>query len=476
MKIPLIFCLFLYNTNNERCLGEVVAKETLTFEDFLCYSNHTDYEVAYNPVFQDIFSEQYETAELESDYVYNEYMADMLHAGEFDHEMHKPMLEFLSAGLDIVSFGLKPLVEAFVGVDLLTGEQMTGVERFLSAVEGIIGLITFGSIWSKLGVMGIEGVMAELAKEVVTDSVSTMTSEGLEEMGASGLVSTAAGLASGSLTSLSADDLLNTKLWSSQMEVPEVPEERFRIAVDIESNETVDDLYETIFESQREVCIEYEDYLSEIRGLESESDICNVSLLGEMSEEEAVWYMNFLENGSTGGLRDVEIAGIYHVDEALALEHVDYDEVLEIRRVGEGGSKVNYNILNVSSADDVNLIFKETMGYVPPYKPGTTVTEIQLTENATYVRVYDKVNSRMQGGWVMKEEDIVGLTPQDIQNKFALPTTPKYICDVNLEAGTRLRTGEVNPLFGFEGGGQQYDLIINGKNVGTFTNERIIGQ
>lgn len=90
------------------------------------------------------------------------------------------------------------------------------------------------------------------------------------------------------------------------------------------------------------------------------------------------------------------------------------------------------------------------MGYEPPYKPGTSVTEIQLTENATYVRVYDKVNSRMQGGWVMKAEDIGGLTPREIQNQFALPNIPKYICDVNLEAGTRLRTGEVNPLFGFE--------------------------
>lgn len=45
------------------------------------------------------------------------------------------------------------------------------------------------------------------------------------------------------------------------------------------------------------------------------------------------------------------------------------------------------------------------------------------------------------------------LTPQEIQKKFALPNTPKYICDVNLEAGTRLRTGKVNPLFGFDGGG-----------------------
>ena len=140
------------------------------------------------------------------------------------------------------------------------------------------------------------------------------------------------------------------------------------------------------------------------------------------------------------------------------------------------GKKATYKILNTSSAEDVNKIFKDTMGYEPPYKPETGVTEIQLTENATYVRVYDKVNSRMQGGWVMKSEDIAGLTPQEIQNKFALPNTPKYICDVNLEAGTRLRTGEVNPLFGFDGGGQQYDLIINGKNVGTFTNERIIGQ
>ena len=142
----------------------------------------------------------------------------------------------------------------------------------------------------------------------------------------------------------------------------------------------------------------------------------------------------------------------------------------------ESGSKATYKILNTSSAEDVNKIFKDTMGYEPPYKPGTSVTEIQLTENATYVRVYDKVNSRMQGGWVMKAEDIGGLTPQEIQNKFALPNIPKYICDVNLEAGTRLRTGKVNPLFGFDGGGQQYDLIINGKNVGTFTNERIIGQ
>ena len=51
---------------------------------------------------------------------------------------------------------------------------------------------------------------------------------------------------------------------------------------------------------------------------------------------------------------------------------------------------------------------------------------------------------------ISQSEDIAGIK---LQNKFALPNTPKYICDVNLEVGTRLRTGEVNTLFGFDGGG-----------------------
>lgn len=210
-----------------------------------------------------------------------------------------------------------------------------------------------------------------------------------------------------------------------------------------------------------------------------ESGTIYESFADMMSPEDAKRYLDFLENGSREGLTSAELAGVEKADALLVSRKVEYEDVWDLRNAGdalESGSTNTYKILNTSSAEDVNKIFKDTMGYEPPYKPGTSVTEIQLTENATYVRVYDKVNSRMQGGWVMKAEDIGRLTPQEIQNKFALPNIPKYICDVNLEAVTRLRTGEVNPLFGFDGGGQQYDLIINGKNVGTFTNERIIGQ
>lgn len=73
----------------------------------------------------------------------------------------------------------------------------------------------------------------------------------------------------------------------------------------------------------------------------------------------------------------------------------------------------------------------------------------------------------------MRAEDIERLTPLEIQNKFALPNPPKYVCDVQLEAGTHIRVGEVNPLEGWgNGGGTQYDLI--GQRIGKTENERVL--
>lgn len=114
------------------------------------------------------------------------------------------------------------------------------------------------------------------------------------------------------------------------------------------------------------------------------------------------------------------------------------------------------------------------MGYDnPPYKPGTTVKEITLTQEGKFVRVYDGVSSRQAGGWVMKAEDIKGLTPKQIQDKFALPSTPKYATDVTVPKGTTMRTGTVNPVEGWgKGGGTQFDLM--GQRIGEFTNERLL--
>ena len=175
--------------------------------------------------------------------------------------------------------------------------------------------------------------------------------------------------------------------------------------------------------------------------------------------------------------------------EQIAYSEVDIDELSNLEwdsgqyaeriEIGsEGGSATfKYKEVKTFTAEETNQWFIDNVkpDYKPPYKPGTIVKEIELTENATFVRVYDNMpdGSGMYGSWVMKAEDIEGLTPLEIQNKFALPNTPKYVCDVELEAGTHIRVGEVNPLDGWgSGGGTQYDLI--GQRIGDFKNERLL--
>lgn len=151
-------------------------------------------------------------------------------------------------------------------------------------------------------------------------------------------------------------------------------------------------------------------------------------------------------------------------------------EALEDAVKGGSGAVngIKGEVIKTSPADEVNNWWKTEMGYDnPPYKPGTSVSEIKLTQETTFVRVYDGDTSGQFGGWVMKADDIKGLTPIQIQNKFALPATPVYVTDVKLPAGTTLRTGIVNPLEGWgAGGGIQFDLM--GQRIGEFVNPRLL--
>ena len=190
-------------------------------------------------------------------------------------------------------------------------------------------------------------------------------------------------------------------------------------------------------------------------------------------------------NGVTGQMKNLmEILEVQHRNGAVDggpgsvnRIHTDLDDTMrwaEVEKVeGKDIDNVKHKKISETPAEDVNKWWKEEMGYSePPYKQGTHAQEIELTEKSTFVRVYDGENSGMYGGWFMKADDIKGLSPSQIQDKFALPTTPKFVADVELEVGTRIRTGTVNPLFGFEGGGQQFDLM--GQRVGNFTNPRTL--
>lgn len=93
----------------------------------------------------------------------------------------------------------------------------------------------------------------------------------------------------------------------------------------------------------------------------------------------------------------------------------------------------------------------------PPYTPGTMIETLRAYENMRLVRVHGPDNC--SGRWLMHENDIIGLSPQQIRDKYALPETPSLVSDVAVPVGTPMNRGEAGGLDGWGGGGgTQYEL------------------
>ncbi len=102
------------------------------------------------------------------------------------------------------------------------------------------------------------------------------------------------------------------------------------------------------------------------------------------------------------------------------------------------------------TADDVNSVDFDN-GYKPPYKPGTQVTEFTVKSDDKFVRVHGEDNAARP--WMMRKEAVEGLTAEQIQRKYSLPSKPQFMSDVDVPAGTRMRTGKVETNFELQGGG-----------------------
>jgi len=100
-----------------------------------------------------------------------------------------------------------------------------------------------------------------------------------------------------------------------------------------------------------------------------------------------------------------------------------------------------------------------------PYRRGTVVVTRRTVAVEQYVRVFNKnKGGRPNGSWFMKAADIKGLTPKQIQQKFALINTPTHFVKVTLGSGAGIKhstaAGKNNSLFGRkEGKGKQYQSI-----------------
>jgi filamentous hemagglutinin len=135
------------------------------------------------------------------------------------------------------------------------------------------------------------------------------------------------------------------------------------------------------------------------------------------------------------------------------------------------GKYANRLDVQYRTAEDVNSDSLARLGVSgrPPYQTGTRVTEYVTKEADQFVRVTSGENA--EGAWMMRKEAIQGLSPEEIARKYSLPATPKYISDVNVPAGTGIRTGKVESNFGGNQGAIQYELISRIPRE-SFTNTR----
>jgi filamentous hemagglutinin len=119
-----------------------------------------------------------------------------------------------------------------------------------------------------------------------------------------------------------------------------------------------------------------------------------------------------------------------------------------------------------ANADHINA------GEKPPYG-GARARDVILKNDTVFVRVHGEDNQA--SSWMMRAEDIEGLTAKQIKEKFALPELPKYISEVHVPKGTRIFIGKVAPQKGWgKGGGIQYELKGDRLPLSTWKNRKPI--
>ena len=113
-----------------------------------------------------------------------------------------------------------------------------------------------------------------------------------------------------------------------------------------------------------------------------------------------------------------------------------------------------------------------------PIAAGTEVYHISAGDHA-YVRVYRRAAGNYAGRWIMRAEDIAGLTGAEIAEKYALPVIPDMICDVKLPPELELEVsiaGEQKQWRRSHGGNVQYGIKSTRPKDVWFINRRRLNE
>ncbi|WP_300654000.1 hemagglutinin repeat-containing protein [Hydrogenophaga sp.] len=150
-------------------------------------------------------------------------------------------------------------------------------------------------------------------------------------------------------------------------------------------------------------------------------------------------------------------------------------DVMIAQRLPQGA-----RVTEVIAADKVNAeVLAADVRFKPPYTPNTQIVAVQTTQPESFVRVYMEVanKSELAGSWMMRADDIAGLSREQIASKYALPQVPTHVADVSVPAGNSLRVSVANDVqikqgLGGNGGGGgvQFEVTTAPKEIAEFRN------
>ena len=188
-----------YITGGMGYAGTMVEQEKakLTFADFIGTSDgkadgnglHMAYTNGSVEDFASIFAAQYEAMKAsgalgeDNNLTQQEFLEQFYRQGEFTHDSSNPFLNFVSSVLDITI--IKPVIEACTGEDLITGEDLTDMERGLKVVFAMVDLVTLGGAIAatKFSEMGLKEGLKAFGKTALIDFAANTAACGVGALG-----------------------------------------------------------------------------------------------------------------------------------------------------------------------------------------------------------------------------------------------------------------------------------------------------
>ncbi len=188
-----------YITGGMGYAGTMVEQEKakLTFADFIGTSDgkadgnglHISYTNGSVEDFASIFAAQYEAMKAsgalgeDNNLTQQEFLEQFYRQGEFTHDSSNPFLNFVSSVLDITI--IKPIIEACTGEDLITGEDLTDMERGLKVVFAMVDLVTLGGAIAatKFSEMGLKEGLKAFGKTALIDFAGNTAACGVGALG-----------------------------------------------------------------------------------------------------------------------------------------------------------------------------------------------------------------------------------------------------------------------------------------------------